>query len=430
MIGVQKLRQFATSEGVRSSVLMVFGTMLAQGLSGIAIIILSRTIGPAQFGIFSTGFSLALIMGAVIDIGLTAAQQYMLPRAESSTAKNKLFATVIWLKVVVSVMCIFALTLISDSLSERLRFSSGSFIVWIALANLGSIFFNQLVGMLLALKRVVQTVIINVSQAVLKLVLVWLVIALSWTNGDHILLLYLVLPISIIPFASLLLPVWHRWQIAFHRPSWLAMRSMALNNWIASLGIVLIQNADIVLVGLLLSPNDAGLIGAASRIALFVGVIGGALAGVLNPRVTTYQTQTNLDAYWKKALLLFAGATVLALMSFILSAPLISVTVGSEYLAAAPVLAWLLAASWLAVGLAPLSALFYSYDKPWYFSASAALQAGLLVTANILLLPSFGITAAGWIRLSTQLVIVLFTVIAALYSHRRRFQQLPRVFRS
>jgi O-antigen/teichoic acid export membrane protein len=293
------------------------------------------------------------------------------------------------------------------------------------LANFGSIFFNQLAGMLLSLKRVVHTISINTVQALSKLLMVAFIFYFGWVSGAGILLVYLALPLIILPAASLLLPDWYRFGIKLNPSSWLTMRSMALNSWVASFGSVLIQNADIVLVGMLLTPIETGLMGAASRLAIFIALIGGSLVSVLGARVSTYQSEHDLNAYWKKALLIFVSAGALAIISFVVSKPLIQLTVGGEYLAAAPVLSWLLAASWLAVGLAPLSVLFYSYDKPWYFSVSVALQTILLLAGNYVLLPPFGIIAAGWVRLGSQLVIVMFTIGLALYTHRQKFQRLP-----
>lgn len=427
MVVVQHIRRLAASEGLKSSVIMVFGNVFAQGMSGVAIIIFSRLIGPEEFGIFSTGFALAMIVVSLIDFGLTAAQQQAIPRAETAVSRNTIFGTVLALKLTLFALVVLLTAVLAPWISDRLHFSSASLIFWIVITSFGSVFFNQLVGMLLAIKRVAQTVVINSTQAVTKLLLALVIFISSWTSGAGILLVYLALPLITVPFAKLLLPQWYRFAIRFDRPSWLVMQSMALNNWIASFGSVLIQNADIVLVSLLLSQSEAGLIGAASRLALFIAVIGSSLASVLIPRVSTYRLQSDLDAFWRKATMLFAGSVGLAVLSFFISGPLIAFTVGGEYLSAAPMLAWLLAASWLAVGITPINSLFYSYDKAWFFSVSAVLQAGLLLLGNVVLLPVYGIIAAGWVRLLAQALVVGFGIVVALLSHRQRFQQLPRL---
>ncbi len=424
---VHKLRRLAASEGLRSSLLMIMGNVFAQGLSGVAIILISRFIGPEQFGIFSTGFSLALITASIIDLGLTAGQQQAIPRAETTQDKNRIFATVLGLKVALYGMTLIIAVPFSATIGSLVHFTSTQVIFWLIAANIGSLFFNQLAGMLLSLKRIGRTVVINSTQAVSKLLLALMILMTAWGNGAGVLIVYLILPIILIPFAGVLLPKWYRFSLKIDRHSWLLMRSMALNNWIASFGLVLIQNADIVLVSMLLSQSEAGLMGAASRLALFIAVIGGSLSSVLIPRVSTYRLQSDLDAYWRKALLLFAGATGLAVLSYVVSGTLIAMTVGGDYLQAAPVLAWLLAATWLAVGITPINALFYSYDKAWFFSISAALQAGLLLLGNWLLLPAYGIVAAGWVRLTAQLLVIGFTFAIGLYSHRQRYQTLPQI---
>lgn len=428
MTSVQQLRRLTRSEGLQSSVLMIGGNVFAQGLSGVAIILLSRFLGPVEFGIFSTGFALALITASLIDLGLTASQQQAVPRATTDHSRNQLFNTAIWLKSLIFLAIVLIALPLSPLLSERLNFSSPLLVLWITLANIGSVYFNQLAAMLLSLKRIHQTIISNSSQAIIKVILTLLVFFTAFTSGEVVLLVYLLVPLAIAPFARLLLPAWYRWQVKFDLTSWMTMRSMALNNWVASIGSVLIANIDIIFVSVMLTQNEAGLMGAASRLAMFIALIGSSLAGVLNPRVSTYQSVHDLNSYWRKAMLLLIGSIGLALLSFVLAAPLISLTVGGNYQSASSVLGWLLAASWLGVGLAPLSALFYSYNKAWYFSVSVAVQAGVLVLGNVLLLPTYGIIAAGWIRLAAQLAIVIFTICLALYTHQRKFQELPQLW--
>ncbi|MBP7876056.1 oligosaccharide flippase family protein, partial [Candidatus Woesebacteria bacterium] len=227
---MKQVRLLLSSEGLRSSLLMMGGNVFAQGLSGIAIIILSRVIGPEQFGIFSTGFSLALIAASIVDLGLTAAQQQAIPRADSPEKRNTIFGTVIALKVLLSLLIIVIALPLAPILGSYLHFSSASLLFWLIVANVGSIFFNQLASMLLSVKRVGQTVLINTIQASSKLILALLVSFLGWRSGTGILLSYIALPLVLLPFSRMLLPKWYRFSTTFNAKSWLEMRSMALNN--------------------------------------------------------------------------------------------------------------------------------------------------------------------------------------------------------
>lgn len=422
---MKRLQSIINSEGLKSSVVITISNIFAQGLSGVAIILLSRSMGVSQFGIFSTGFSIALIAASLIDIGLIVAQQQAIPRAKTVGEKNKIFSTALSLKFILFVVTAVVAIPFSPMISARLHVSPALLIFWILLANIGSVFFNQFAGMLFSVRRIAQAATINIAQAFSKFVFALILIFITWESGAGILIIYLTLPLLILPFSGLLLPKWYRFSATFDGHSWLTMKSMALNNWVASFGLVLIQNADMVLVGMLLSQNEVGLMGIASRFALFIALIGGSLASVLIPRVSTYRLQTDLDSFWRKALLILLGSIGLAVVSFVISAPTIIYTVGEKYLEAAPVLALLMSASWLAVGVTPINSLFYSYDKAWFFSISAVSQVALLLIGNIVLLPIFGIIAAGWVRLFVQILIVCFSLVVALFSHYQRFQQMP-----
>lgn len=421
------LRTIFESEGIRASALMVVGNVFAQGLSGIALIIFSRFVEPAEFGIFSTGFSIALLLAGTVDFGLAAAQQYAVARAESSSQRNQIFSTVLAIKIVFYMLSLLILWPTSGFLSQRLSIGSPALLLLIAAANLGSLFFNQLASMLQSLKRVGRTVIINIAQAVMKLGLVLAMVAAQWKSGSAALLIYLILPIYLLPLVGILLPNWYRFSVRFVQSRWAEMKSMALNNWIASFAITVIQNADIILVGILLDQQAAGLIGAASRIALLVSVIGSSLAAVLIPRVTQYRQELDLAAFWRKALVLLAGTGLLAAVSFVISQPLLYYTLGPAYLDAAGVLSWLLASAWLSVGVTGITSLFFSYDKPWFFSIAATLQALLLIAGDLWLVPVYGIAAAGWVRLISQLLVIVFATVYALQSHQKRYGSFPKL---
>ena len=69
---VAKLRQ---SEGLKHSLLTIFSYGFASGFSALAVILISRLLGPINFADFSAAFSLSLILNRINDFGLSTAIQ-------------------------------------------------------------------------------------------------------------------------------------------------------------------------------------------------------------------------------------------------------------------------------------------------------------------------------------------------------------------
>lgn len=65
-------RQIIFSQGLQQTALTVVGNMAGTALSAVALIIISRILGPSEFGQFSVGFAIVLILIKVNDVGLSA----------------------------------------------------------------------------------------------------------------------------------------------------------------------------------------------------------------------------------------------------------------------------------------------------------------------------------------------------------------------
>lgn len=88
----KKLIGLLSSQGLRQSFVVVVGNTAATAISAIALIVISRLLGPSAFGEFSVGFAVVLIMIRFCDLGLNSALQKYIPRADTSARQNALFS--------------------------------------------------------------------------------------------------------------------------------------------------------------------------------------------------------------------------------------------------------------------------------------------------------------------------------------------------
>lgn len=401
------------SQGVRQSALMVVGNTMALGMSALAMILLSRMLGPVGFGEFSVGFSIVLILSRISDLGLTNAQLKFVPVSEESKQKNNIFSLAIQLKLLIGLALMLVGWLITPWLAEVLSFQKPAILYVSFAANLVTVLFEQLAAMLQSLQRFKESVITNALQAGTKLTFAILLFAAGLSDSALAFTLYVSGPITALLVAKKLMPEWWRLKLLRrYKSEEKLIKSMASHAAIGFITAGLIENVDILFVQGFLNEYETGLMSGASRIStLLVSVFGYSLANVLNPRVARYVDYQNLKIYLKKAWLVVLACVVGLAVSVFVSPLLIKITIGEAYLPATYIMQLLMVSSFLTIASVPFIAMFFSFKHAeWYFSVSGVLQLAIMVAGNVLFVPQYGLEAAAMTRVVTKLVLFGFTV--------------------
>jgi len=425
--------------GLRQSALMIFGTTAGQFFSAISLIIISRVLGPTQFGQFSVGFALLLILVRLNDLGMTIAVQKYGAQAQSHEDANKIFSYTLKIKLLGAVVILLTGVVFGPRIAELLQFDQPIIITLAFVLSAATVLYEQLQAMLQSLHRFGQSVGANFIQAVGKFIGSVVLITTVGSAGSASASVSQVATIGIFSWFVLApaLPVLvYRWLM----PKWTSLKlvqnfsqqrilikSVATHAAIGFISAGVIENIDILFVQKYLDTYEAGLLGGVSRIALLVTMMAYSLGTVLNPRVAQYKQLEQLQAYWKKAWLVVLAACV-GFVAFIPFAGMsIHYTIGPEYTSGSSVLLILMASAFLTLAVIPFIALFFSYDVPWYFSVSGILQLMIIIGGNWYFVPLFGLEGAAWTRLAARLVLFIFTVAVAYwsYSNMKKKQLAP-----
>ncbi len=419
---LKQLQKLSTSQGLIQSLYTVFGNAVASGLSGIAMILISRKLGPSEFGEFSVGFSLILILISINSLGLNVVLLQHIPRLKTILARNKLTSYTLWLKLK-AYLLISAAVLAIGYLYVFNIYPHRLITVISLVALLGVLLYEHMLTNLQALHRFWMAVVINLIQSSTKL---FIALALFFDNTKSAavaLALY-----SVGPFIPAL--IWRRFfpqdttlilksDFATEKKlTWSIMKHSALGLMVVGIS----DYVDVLFVRGYLSAYETGLFGGVSKIAMFVMLFAYSLGNVLYPRVARYQLKTDIKGYVGKALLI----SVLAVLGFIAFIPFaqlaIQLTVGPEYVSAWAVLVILMAAAFLTIAIVPLQALFYSFEAPWYFSATGFIQLVVVMIGNGFFVPMYGLEAAAWTRLMSRVVLLLVTIVMAWFMYRKKYQ--------
>ncbi len=393
---------------------MVGGNALATSISGLALILVSRLLGPSKFGDFSIGFALILVLIRLNDFGLNAALQKFLPSTKSEDAKNKIISYVTFLKIVANCVMTVIAFILTPLLSNYLHLTSPLILQLAVLLALATVSYEHVIAILQSLHLFSQVVMMNFIQATTKLlgfIAFWLI---GMNNVNAVFGWYGIAPLFSALIGWRFLPKWI--HITIHNTfstEHTLIKNMALHSAVGFVAAGVIDNVDIFFVQRYLSSYETGLLGGLSRISMLLLLVAYSLANVLNPRVARYKQKTDLFNYYKKALVV-ALVCFFGMIAFIpFAKPLIWLTIGPDYVDGTSYLLILMAASFITVAAIPFQALFYSFKADWYFSVSGIMQLVIVVLGNMFFVPLFGLAAAAWIRLATRLFLLVFSFVVS-----------------
>lgn len=418
------LNKVIHSKGVAQTAVTAVGNFGSAFISAVAIILISRNLGPSLFGEFSAGFSLALIASRLNDAGITIATQKFASRSENKTQVKSFIWHGYRLKAILTVVLVALSLALSPLLTSILQFSN-PFVVPISLVlGLVLTYFDQLVAGLLATHMFMKAALANFLQSAVKLVGSILLLYVYPTSLLPILIIYILAPGTPFLLKSFFEPKWFKKIpiVSLTETDTALFFNLAKHTALLVFVIGIIDSIGILFVKTFLDSYQTGLLGGISRIALLFTLIGVSLSQVLNNRVSRYTSKKDIDTYIKKSLLL-VGASLVSFLVVIPFLPLlVQYSIGDAYLVALNPLIILLASVFIYILSVPFGALFYSFEKNSFFSLSGVLQCIAIIGTNFLLVPSFGIAGAAWAQLITRMVMLIFTIIFAYMVYRKKYE--------
>lgn len=404
------------SVGIKQSAFSVVGNFLATGISAVAIILISRQLGPEMFGEFSVGFSISLILVRLVDFGLNTA---ILKIAGMPSQENRLvrvFSETLFYKLFLLFFLAAIGFIIYFPLANALHFHQPMIVLLSFTIGLITALYEHLLTILQALHKFAYSVFINFIQAAVKLAGMLVFFSLSIRDSVAIYGWYVFAPVVPVFLWKFFAP--KTISLSFQRREFSEFKqvfSIAKHSSIAIISVAIMENIDVLFLQRYLSTYETGLYSGVSRIAMVFALAAYSLSNVLNARVSKYKDQDNLKIYIKKCWTIAGLSVVTFLLLVPLTSFIIYLTIGSQYSEGASSLILLLGSSFFTIATVPFIALFYSFKNNWYFSVSGILQLGITLAGNYFLVPSFGLDGAAWTRLFSRATLFLFTVLLGLH---------------
>ncbi|HYD35457.1 MAG TPA: oligosaccharide flippase family protein [Vitreimonas sp.] len=423
---VARLYHFGiNSPAVWQSAIMTVGNMVTAVISAVALIYLSRVLGPAQFGIFSVASSLMMILCKVGDLGLNAVVTRYVPGWQNQDKKvhELLGQLVLWKLGLVAGGFLLGLLALPMAM-EVLQYPYLGMLLWALAGSIVIVIYEYVLVVLSAYHQFTWASVLSSFQAAIKVVAF---VSLGMTGALTVMAATTAYVLAPLVSALVIMIVFPQWFLLRPKPASVALKKVIKNfSFHAGLGVIamtLIVNVDVLFVQTYLTPFETGVYAGAARIAMFVGFATAAIGGVLNNRVARYQENAQLRTYLKKSSLV----SVLAIMGAMAFLPVakwvLTLSIGPEYISGlVPMTILVLNAFW-ALAVVPYVSFFYAVEYPSYFSIGGVLQVVIIVIGNVLFLEQYGLDAAAWSRVVATVFHSVYTLIAVWWVMKHRLHQ-------
>ena len=383
----QHIHKIIKSQTIKDSFISLIGAGFAAAAGTVFTIIMARTLGPAQFGIFSAVTALATIIYSIGDLGISTALVNFLPK--NPLKRQEYITTSFWFQFTVGVLVFtffftagyFANLIIPGSIPIQLRLVGFLAVNYLLLNYFQSIFTAE--------RRFVTYSLSQIIDAAIRLTIV-----IALVLGSHLSIATAIIANVVSSLVSLLITsrkeLWST-EWGFDKDIFAKIAHFA--KWIgfSRFFSVLISRVDVVLLNLLSTSIQAGLYAAASRITFLFVLVVSSLGSVVGPRYSGFKKVKEVIAYSKKLFVLLIAVSAAMLLCAVFAQPIIAIVFGDKYLPSVVLFRYLTVAMLPFIfSIITNQTIIYTYNQPHFYAWVTAIQVTSMVLLEILLIPRVG----------------------------------------
>jgi len=368
------------------------GNIVAQGIGFLAIIIISRDLGPEQYGIFSLLLAIFTVATQVSDFGVSTS--YVKYVSEKLSKAKEIFVTVVLSKVVLSLLVISALYF-SSGLISYFFFETRQYqglIEIISIAIIFHAFFGVIVSHFQAVQNFKTFAYLNIAHNFLKLLSV-IIVAFAFSQEKHLeyfILTYAFVVVALILAISLKNYRLFRYIKQFDFNYFIQIYKLGFWVFLSSLAVIVYMRLDIAMLQKMSSSLQTGYYSAAMNLAMIFPLLINSIISTILPKMDQFLKKHTIKEYVRRILQKTKYLLPLFLFLEIFSPFLINIAFGIQYQNSIIIFQILLVAFIFALIVNPISLVFYSREKAYYLTILNWIQLPLHYFGNFLLIPLLG----------------------------------------
>lgn len=422
----RQLKKIITSQTARNSSVLFAGNAIASGLSIIALILVSRNLGPEKFGIIIIFNAIWLTITTLTDFGLgTSAVKFIASSLSTDKHRAAVFMRVI---LILELMCGVLIALVGLVFSHQIAdLLGGQYLITAVRLGFVTGFFVSIGAFvnpfLTAFEQFKKLSIIIALGAIYRVVGMLILLSLMVLNIHNVMLLYTSVPILIFLIAIIVTPKNYMESMSTAEQKNVFAELFHFTKWIflSTIAVVAFGRIDVFMLSSLKGSTEVGLYGAAVQLNNFFPLIIGTIASVMLPWVSKLKTRKELTTYVRKSTVGLLIICFLLIPILLFSEPIIHLVFGDKFSASIGVFRLIFPAYLFNLATMGMALVFFAVNKPKIITLVNYTQLLLLILVDVVLIPKIGMYGAATGFLVAQFV----GAIMIIWLSRRTLNKLP-----
>lgn len=412
---IHQVKAMALSKTAINSAILFGGNFLNTFLSLIAIIFVSRKLGPTNFGILATFNAVMIALVGLTDFGLGTTSIKLISQYlnENKRKAYVVMKVIVALEVLTGVLVgvlglIFSKNVASALGGQHLLFAVRMGFLAGIFATAGAFYGPFFV----AYEQFIKNALVNLSGAVLRTGTVIVLFMMASLSLTHVIVAYTIVPIAFFFIGFTFIPKdfvlktqreeqREALQEIFHFSKWIFLSYVATS---------IAGKLDVFLISRFNGSEAVGLYAAAQQLVTVMPMLIGAITTVLLPKVSKLRTQTEFKGYIKRVVLGVSFLCLALIPIALFGDILIKLIFGHRFLGAISAFKILFLGYLVALFVNPLSLILYALNKPRILTYGNYIQLVVSLGAYVILIPRFGSIGAALTFLIINIVGAVFSI--------------------
>ncbi|MBU0636754.1 MAG: flippase [Patescibacteria group bacterium] len=387
-------------------IVQIIGKIIATILGLIAIAVMTRYLGQAGFGQYTTIITFLSFFGMIADLGLTLVTAQMI--SDPTVNQNKILSN------------LFSLRLISAIIFLGLGPLTILFFPYDSIIKLGviitalSFFFTALNQILVGLfQKHLKMIIVSIAEVISRIVFLIGIILVVYFNYGLIGIMVVTVASSAVSFIVHYSASYRyaKIKIQINLDIWLLILK---KSWPLALTIIfnlIYLRADVLILSFLKSQAEVGIYGAAYRVVDILTAIPFLFLGVVLPIMTTSWINKNINDFKNIIQKSFDVLVIMAMPMLVgaqlLAKPIMVVVAGADFALSGQVFKILIIATFMLF----ISCLFahgiIAINQQKKIISAYAFAAITAIIGYIIFIPKYSYFGAAWVTVYSELIIML-----------------------
>lgn len=390
----KKVVALAISATAKDTYILFIGNIISAFFSFVFTLLVARGLSVSEFGVFSAVVNLVTIIASFSDIGISSGLINFIAEAHAKKdykSISRYVKSALVLKLLtVSILAIIVLIFSSFVSNKLLATSDIRMAYWVSGLSITLIFWAIFPSILQAQKKFVQSVAVDLSLVITRVLVVLLLIVFGGLTFSRVLgaftaasLLSILAGFMFIGTGFIFIKVRRKQYVKLLKFSgWLGVNKM-----ISSIS----GKIDVQMLAAVAGATVTGYYSISSKLALFIVVLASSFSAVLAPRLASFGNKNKEKTYIKKASLVLIPIILGIIVWIVIAEPFITILFGQKYLPSVPIFKALAASMIPFILTAPaVPAIIYAMKKPVYIGAFSFFQIAAIISINYLLIPKIG----------------------------------------